>query len=71
MINFPSNPTIGQQHTYQSKTWSWTGVAWTRVDETAKTITMSANAVGSEAARPMVFRRRNITSVSSPVLVTT
>jgi len=27
-LNFPSNPTIGQQHTVGSKTYTWNGNAW-------------------------------------------
>lgn len=27
-ISFPANPTIGQEYTYNSRTWSWDGLGW-------------------------------------------
>ena len=27
-LNFPASPTVGQQYSVGSKTWTWTGVAW-------------------------------------------
>ena len=31
MINFPSSPTIGQEHTEGGKTWAWDGARWVPV----------------------------------------
>lgn len=27
-INFPTNPSLNQQYTYETKTWEWNGVFW-------------------------------------------
>ena len=31
MIDFPANPTVGQQYTSQGSTWQWDGVKWVAV----------------------------------------
>lgn len=31
MISFPSSPVIGQEYSYNGRTWTWTGSAWRRV----------------------------------------
>lgn len=31
MIAFPASPVIGQQYSYNGRTWQWTGDAWRRV----------------------------------------
>lgn len=30
-INFPNNPTVGQEYTANSKTWKWNGTTWNAV----------------------------------------
>jgi len=33
LLNFPANPTVGQQYTLGGKTYQWTGYAWTIVSQ--------------------------------------
>ena len=33
LLNFPANPTVGQQYTLGGKTYQWTGYAWTVVSQ--------------------------------------
>ncbi len=28
MINWPDNPTFGQEHSQEGQTWEWDGVVW-------------------------------------------
>lgn len=35
LLNFPTNPTVGQQYTLGGKTYQWTGYAWTVVSQGA------------------------------------
>lgn len=35
ILNFPTNPTIGQVYTQDNKSWQWNGVAWALVRGTA------------------------------------
>ena len=36
VLNFPSNPTIGQRYSIGTKTWEWTGSAWIKIDSPDK-----------------------------------
>lgn len=35
VINFPSNPSVGDEYTYGVYTWAWSGLAWKAVATTA------------------------------------
>ncbi len=31
MLDFPTSPTVGQQYTFNSRTWQWNGSGWERI----------------------------------------
>ena len=33
-LNFPSNPSIGQEYTYAGYTWLWNGTGWDKLAAT-------------------------------------
>lgn len=35
VISFPSTPNVGDQYTYGTYTWEWSGLAWKAVTTTA------------------------------------
>jgi hypothetical protein len=43
-VNFPSNPTIGQQFTAVNKTWKWNGTSWSLDRSAFNFPTISGNA---------------------------
>lgn len=36
LLNFPTNPTVGQKHSIGSNTWIWTGATWIKYDNPDK-----------------------------------
>lgn len=37
LLNFPTNPTLGQRHTIGDRTWEWNGVSWVIISPVKQT----------------------------------
>jgi hypothetical protein len=57
ILNFPKNPTIGQQFTLGGKTYQWSGYAWQAISQgtvTANTLTATSISVGTGSNQVLI-----------------
>lgn len=55
MIDFPANPTNGQQFTVGNTTWVWDGTKWTTVSGVAPVVTEYLPLVGGTLTGPLIL----------------
>jgi hypothetical protein len=55
VIDFPANPTNGQQFTVGNTTWVWDGTKWTTVSGVAPVVTEYLPLVGGTLTGPLIL----------------